>query len=106
MLLWVKVPERELRGRSLILSRVFVLPLNSLTLLMPQYGNFSTSKLCEHTTIDGMLRYHAWEQEKNAELLRRSTARLGYLVETCESGKRKEHLLASACVWALIDNRS
>lgn len=61
---------------------------------MTQYGKFSTSKLCEHTTMDGLLRYHAWEQEKNAELLRRSTARLGYLVETCERGKREGRLLS------------
>lgn len=51
---------------------------------MLQYGDFDTSKLQECTTLDGLLRYHAWEQEKNAELLRRATARTGYLVETCE----------------------
>eukprot|EP00903_Cladosiphon_okamuranus_P006946 g6760.t1 len=50
--------------------------------LVQKYGNFDTSKLQECTTLNGLLRYHAWEQEKNAELLRRATARTGYLVET------------------------
>lgn len=52
-----------------------------------QYGSFDTSSLQEFTTLSGLLRYHAWEQEKNAELLRRATARAGYLVETCEKGR-------------------
>ncbi|CAM9546778.1 unnamed protein product [Scytosiphon promiscuus] len=50
--------------------------------LVQKYGNFDLSKLKDYTTLDGLLLYHAWEQEKNAELLRRATARKGYLVET------------------------
>lgn len=50
-----------------------------------QYGKFDTSKLQKYTTLAGLLRYHAWEQEKNAELLRRATIRTGYLVDTCET---------------------
>ncbi|CAM9768164.1 unnamed protein product, partial [Ectocarpus sp. 13 AM-2016] len=50
--------------------------------LVQKYGNFDTSKLQELTTLPGLLRYHAWEQENNADLLRRASARTGYLVET------------------------
>ncbi|CAB1110764.1 unnamed protein product [Ectocarpus sp. CCAP 1310/34] len=51
-------------------------------ILVQKYGNFDTSKLQEFTTLPGLLRYHAWEQENNADLLRRASARTGYLVET------------------------
>ncbi|CBN77929.1 conserved unknown protein [Ectocarpus siliculosus] len=51
-------------------------------ILVQKYGNFDTSKLQEFTTLPGLLRYHAWEQENNADLLRRTSARTGYLVET------------------------
>ncbi|CAM9323532.1 unnamed protein product, partial [Hapterophycus canaliculatus] len=51
-------------------------------ILVQKYGNFDISKLQEYTTLHGLLLYHAWEQERNAELLRRATARTGYLVET------------------------
>ncbi|CAM9460561.1 unnamed protein product, partial [Laminaria digitata] len=50
--------------------------------LVQKYGTFNTHKLKQCTTLDGLLAYHAWEQEKNAELLRRSTARTGHLTET------------------------
>ncbi|CAM9216226.1 unnamed protein product, partial [Discosporangium mesarthrocarpum] len=50
--------------------------------LVQKYGNFDTGKLKECATLEGLVRYHAWEQEKNSQLLRRTSLELGRLVET------------------------
>lgn len=49
-----------------------------------QYGALNLSELKRCIELDGLLSYHVWKQEKNAELLRLATMGCGHLVEACK----------------------
>eukprot|EP00639_Heterosigma_akashiwo_P029681 CAMPEP_0194663088 /NCGR_PEP_ID=MMETSP0295-20121207/608_1 /TAXON_ID=39354 /ORGANISM="Heterosigma akashiwo, Strain CCMP2393" /LENGTH=294 /DNA_ID=CAMNT_0039544473 /DNA_START=118 /DNA_END=999 /DNA_ORIENTATION=- len=46
-------------------------------ILIKQYGGFETWHLKHLTTLPALVRWHAWEQEQNAALLARQSARAG-----------------------------
>jgi len=50
--------------------------------LLQEWGNFYFNKIKEHTTPEGMLRYHLWMNEQACRELGRLTVETGRCINT------------------------